>query len=536
MKKIVALTKACMTDNMSLFKYKIKKNGSKAGKMLPVLLAIVCFFSIWSYANLLIDPLSKINMEHVLLTMFVLTTALVTFVEGIYKSGNLLFNCKDDDMLLSLPIKKHTILFVRIFKFYVFEVLYNALIMLPAMCVYARYVKVGISFYAVSILGLLLLPVIPIVISCILGTIISASSAKFKYKNIAQIIFTLFVLIGVMFISLNIQKITQQLSSGAVYLNNTITKFYYPASAYVKLVTNFNFMDLLIFIGINVLIFAITLFILSKVYFKINSSLKIQKKHTKNKEYVIKTNSVTTSIIKKELNKFISSPVFVINAGFGLVLYVVGVIIICLKFDALANGIASSGMDISIEQLKSYMPVVLFGLICFASLTSSITSSMISLEGKTFSILKSLPVKPFKIINSKILTAVIIMLPFILVGDLIVFIRFKFNIFEILILLLVSIVLPLIAETIGILANLKYPKMDAENDTEVVKQSASSTVATLVGFILVGISILALVKCVQFAVPVSIILVAGLAVYSLLYIGLLMYLNKNGVKQFNEIN
>ena len=49
----------------------------------------------------------------------------------------------------------------------------------------------------------------------------------------------------------------------------------------------------------------------------------------------------------------------------------------------------------------------------------SITSSMISLEGKTFSILKSLPVKPYTIIKSKILTAVLIMIPCILIGDII---------------------------------------------------------------------------------------------------------------------
>ena len=190
MKKIISLIKACMSDNMSLFKIKTKNQNRFTKAIFAAVIAIICFLAILSYANMFIEPLIKVNLEFVLLTLFVCITSIVTLVEGIYKSSNLLFNCKDDDMLLSLPIKKSTVLFIRIFKFYIFELIYNSLFLLPAMVIYAYYVRVGITYYLVSIIALILLPIIPILVSCIIGGVISESSSRFKLKSIAQIVIT----------------------------------------------------------------------------------------------------------------------------------------------------------------------------------------------------------------------------------------------------------------------------------------------------------------------------------------------------------
>lgn len=536
MKKLVSLIKACMTENMSLFKIKNKSQSTTSKRLLPIVIAALFFFYVWSYANMIMEPLVSVHMEVVLLTLFILLTSILTLIEGIYKSGNLLFNCKDDNLLLSLPIKKSTVLFIRIFKFYVFEVLYNSIFLLPAILVYVRYVNVTGTFYLVSLLALLLLPIIPVVISCIIGGIISFSSSKFKFKNIAQIVFTMIFLLLVFYMAFNLENLIANIAQNAASINDGITKLYYPAGAYIKLITDFNILDLSLYIAVHIGAFALTVLLLSKTYFKINSRVKTVKTSSNNIGYRINAKSPMKALIKKELNRFATSPVFVTNAAFGLVLFIAGCILACIKFDNLGELLANQDMEFSIEQLKEYISAILFGFICFASLMSSITSSMISLEGKTFNILKSLPVKPSTVIISKILTAVLVMLPFILIGDLIVFIRFGFNILEIIMILLASIVLPLVSETIGILINLKYPKMDAENDTEVVKQSISSMIAVFTGMILTGLTILGLAVGITSGASVDIVIATGLFAYTLICAILLAYLNKKGAKEFNKIN
>ena len=96
--------------------------------------------------------------------------------------------------------------------------------------------------------------------------------------------------------------------------------------------------------------------------------------------------------------------------------------------------------------------------------------------------------------------------------------------------------MPLFSETIGIIVNLKYPKMDAENDTEVVKQSMSSGIAVFIGMILTGLTIFLIAKGIEGNISIDSIMTLGLGIYLILLIILLAYLKRVAVKEFNKIN
>ena len=184
MKKLFSLVRTCLKDNMSIFKIKSK---SKRDKYLPFVLAFALMFSFYANAEMLMEPLEEAHMEFVVITIFILGTTVLTFMEGIYKSSGLLFNCKDDSLLLTLPIKKSTVFFVRIFKFYVFELIFNTLFLLPSIVCYAVHVNPNIGYYFISLLAIILLPIIPVVLSTIIGVIISFLSSKFKSLSLVFI-------------------------------------------------------------------------------------------------------------------------------------------------------------------------------------------------------------------------------------------------------------------------------------------------------------------------------------------------------------
>lgn len=536
MKKLRSLLKACLSSDMQLFVISNKsKDGKKKSKALPII--IYCFLALcmFSYANMFMDPLKETHLEYVVLSLFIFGTFVFTLIEGIYKTGNLLFNCKDDNLLLSLPIKKSTVLFVRIFKFYLFELLYNSVFIIPGMIAYACNCDVGVSFYVVSLFMILLLPAIPVVISCIIGAITSGLASRFKYKNLVQIIITSIFFCFLMYVSFNLNNIIKNIASNATSLNDIITKIYYPAGAYVNMVLDFKITDLLIFIGINVGLIAFITFVLSKVYFKINTRVKSVKGSSSNKPAVIKTRKPMSALIRKELRKFTSSPVFITNAGIGLVFYLILCISVCVKFDLFASMFSNQGLKITEEQVRNLIPIVTFGLICFASFLTSITSSMISLEGRSFNILKSLPIEPAKVILAKVITAVSVMIPCIITGVIIIFIFYDITIIQLLMLLAASIILPLVSELIGIIMNLKYPKMDAQTDAEVVKQSTSATVSVFIGMGLLGLSIFGLIYLRE-PLGENLCLLTLLGAFTIILIGLLFYMKKKSVKEFNSIN
>jgi len=110
-----------------------------------------------------------------------------------------------------------------------------------------------------------------------------------------------------------------------------------------------------------------------------------------------------------------------------------------------------------------------------------ITATMISLEGKAFNQLKSMPISGLKVIMSKVLAAMLLIVPITALGSIVMAIRFQFGILETILVLVAVVVMPLATELIGILIDLKYARFNAENDAVVVKQSAGVMVATFLG-------------------------------------------------------
>ena len=539
MKKLYSLIKACMTSDMNIFKIKQKQTNKKSGTALLLFISFCFMFSIWTYANMFFEKMAPMHLQSIVLSLFVFFISILTIWEGIYKAGPLLFNCKDDQLLLSLPIKKSTVLFIRIFKFYVFELIFNSLFIIPLIIAYTRWAdSITWAFYLTSVIMLFILPIIPIVLSCIIGTITSALSSRFKFKNLTQIVTSTIILLIIFYLSFNLEGFFTYLAKHAKSLNDLITKIYYPAGVYAKLATEFNVVDLLVFVGINILIFTIAVLILSKFYFKINSRLKkvTTTKKTSINKLSIKRNSVTKALIKKEFNTFFKTPVFIVNAGFGLVLFIMMAIVVSIKFDSAVEVLSDpEKFNLSKDLIINNTSIIVFLLIAMAGFMTSITNSVISLEGKNINILKSLPVKAKTILMSKIYSSLIITTPPILIGDIILFIRFKLGILEMILLLLLSVLIPLVSHFIGIIVNLKYPKLDWENQAEVVKQSTSSFVAVMIGMILLVISAFTVLNLVEI-LPSTIILLLVAIVFIIINYVLYLYLKKKGSKEFNKLS
>ena len=147
MKKIISLIKVAMTDNMNIFKINTKNDSKAAKVVLPLFLAAIIMGTFFGYSMSLITALKDQHNEYIVLTIFGAAVSFLTLWEGIYKSPNLLFKCKDDDLLFSLPIERRTVLFLRIFKFYLFEILFNGLFFLPSVIAYAVAVNPHFSFF-----------------------------------------------------------------------------------------------------------------------------------------------------------------------------------------------------------------------------------------------------------------------------------------------------------------------------------------------------------------------------------------------------
>ena len=83
--------------------------------------------------------------------------------------------------------------------------------------------------------------------------------------------------------------------------------------------------------------------------------------------------------------------------------------------------------------------------------------------------------------------------------------------------------------------NLKYPKLDFENSSEVVKQSTSSFLSVMIGMLLLIGSVLLISKLIELINPVPLLLIF-FGLYIILDIILYLYLIKVSVKRFDELS
>ena len=252
----------------------------------------------------------------------------------------------------------------------------------------------------------------------------------------------------------------------------------------MNLATDFNIWQYLLFVAINLAVIVVAVLLIGKFYFQTINRMNIVKRGA-NKEVKYKSarHSQTSAMVRKELTKYFNTPVLLTNTAMGLVLFVVVVGALCFNYDGLVASLTSSleNFPLTADEIRSFMPGIAFGLVAFASLMTFITATMISLERKSFNLLKSMPISGKKIIMTKVLTAMLLIVPVTLLGAVVMAIRFQFGIIDTLLVIVGVIALPLVTELIGILIDLKYARFDAETDAVVVKQSAGMMVATFLG-------------------------------------------------------
>lgn len=347
-----------------------------------------------------------------------------------------------------------------------------------------------------------------------------------------QTLLSSLIFLFIFFVSMNADDFIKNIASKAESINDLLTSIYYPIGAYINLITKFKLLDLIKLLLINIIPFLLFILIGSKYYFKIIFSSKenVKTKNKLKKGLIIKQKPIV-SLVKKELKRYFSSVVYMFNTSFGLILAVIVPIILGIKGqDVFDDFLAGCGVSSDLS-----LSVIFYFFILFVGAMTSISSSSISLEGKTINITKSLPISEKMILQSKILTCFAIELPFIMFSDVLFFIMFKPSLSYIILIIILSFVVILLTSCIGLVANLKYPKMNASNDTEVVKQSMSSMIGVFSGM---GILIGSIFLVTYLSDKFSILTLLSAHVTSLFIISIILYLYliKYGTIEYRKIN
>ena len=498
-------------------------------------LTLVLMSSIYSYG--LAEVLKPMGQLQLLLLFAVIISSIVIVFTYIYKAPGVLFSAKDYELLSSLPIKNSTILCSKLMEMMIINYIFTSLIMVPVSIVY--FISSGNTswtFFLVMLIGLIFIPMIPVVLASIIAMIIYYISSKFKHKNAMSIIIGLSAVMLILYASIRMNDIINYFMLNSESIVEGFGKVYPPAQYLAEAMVDFNLVSLVKFIAVSIIPFSIFIAAFSKIFSKINKLLNENYRKSNYKLGQLKTSSQLSALTKGELRLYFSIRIYVMDTIVGM-LIVLGVAVLSLfkgsEFITSILVVPEISTMLGAEKLSALIACGTLIITIFGIGLTCTTISSISLEGTNLWIKKTLPVSEKEIFKAKIISNLILTIPAAILSNIIFYMALKFDVIYLMLNIIITIVFSVLNAVLGLLINVYFPKLDWANPTVVVKQSVAVFIGLVVTFASIALPIAAflLLKVENILMFLSFLAIIFLA---LLFITWNILMTK-GVKQFKML-
>jgi len=384
----------------------------------------------------------------------------------IFSAQAQLFNARDNELLLSLPIRPSAILTARILTLLVVEFVFEALVTLPALFVWVRAghaSALGIVFF---IIGFLMLPLLSLAIACLLAWILTIATARLRRKNIVTLAISVAFFGAYFWFFGSVQRIIINLLENGVEIAAAFQRALPPMYFYGKAVADSSPVDGLLMVLCCLVPFALIIALLSINFIKV-ATTKRGAKRVEYHEQAAVARSAVAALNRKEFAHFWSNPMLVTNMSIGSLMMLVCGVAAIIKHDMLLQMFAQLS-----EQLPNVTPTILLCLpLAFCAATNCASASLVSLEGRSLWIVRSLPIKARDALMAKLLFHLQIgVIPSLIASVLAAFALKVTNPAELLVIILLPILLTVLMGECGLMLNLMLPRFDWLNEVQPAKQ------------------------------------------------------------------
>ena len=524
-----ALLKKQLLETLAFFT--MGKEGKRRSPMAVAgfaLLMAYCLFAggfmFWGVAKSFCEAFALNGYAWLYFAMMGTMATGVGLVGGMFIAKAKLYDAKDNELLLAMPIPSKYILFSRAFSLYAFILLFQALVLVPTLLVY--FITVGFSALTLlfGVLSIFALTLGTTALCCLLGFLIAWLTSRLPMKNLTTIILTVGFLIGYFLL---VSKITEGLTylvANGDKVSRVMETALFPFSAFGKGVAG-KPLFFLAFLGIFGALFALVYLLLSRTYLRIATRNRGERK-AKYKGTVGVKRSAKTALLKKELLRFIKSPVYVLNASMGTI---IAVIFALFSLVDGTNGLFTADAFLG-DNL--FLMTVIFA--CAFTGMNTITACSVSLEGDSIWVARSLPVSAWETLKAKLTLHLLVSgVPLLFVG-LLLGIGVGLGVWYILLLLLASAVCSFFFGVFGLMLNLKFPNLKWTNETVAVKQGIATMLAMFGGWGIMLLPVLLHFAIGEYFVAWAYVLL-WLGVLACAGAGLIVWLKKRGARIFEAL-
>lgn len=513
-----------------------EKKGNSKGKLALVgILTIyiigcfgVLFFNLFSGAY---TALTGIGMEWLYFGVMGLMIFALCFVGSVFVTQQQIFEAKDNDLLLSMPVPVRNILVSRLLSIVLLNYIYELLIAGPGVAVYLYKGSVNPVGLFFALVTFLILPLLVMTCSVLFGWIIALIDAKIGGKNLIMMILTLLLMLVYLLLCFQLQEYMEKLIAAGEAIGEAIQKALPPFYHMGIAISEGSIMSFAFFLLLCFLPFGAVYLALSKSFIKIATANKGRKRAVY-KAGGLKSVSVKQALFLKDLRHFAGNPLYIFNAAFGLLVMPLGAAYLFFKAEDMQALFRNLELVTGMENMTGC--ALSLGFALMASMTV-ISAPMISIEAKTLWISKALPVQTKDVIFAKANVHIAVSLPFILISVLPLEFVYDLTLFGRIILVVFPIVTTVFGAYMGLALNLLYPKFDWLNEMDAIKQGLAPTLAIFIATLSIVFPALIYMLLVKNHMSVQAYMGAAAVIFVLISLSLNRYLAKKGVALFEAL-
>lgn len=149
--------------------------------VLFILLMIFAIGGMFCYMSYSMRPLITYGMSWLYFAIMGATAALFGVFGSVFNTYSSLYDAKDNDLLLSMPIPVRDIMAARLIGVYLMGLMYSGVVVIPAVGVYFITAHPGISGITAVIMAVMV-TVLVLILSCILGWVVAKIAVKLKTR------------------------------------------------------------------------------------------------------------------------------------------------------------------------------------------------------------------------------------------------------------------------------------------------------------------------------------------------------------------
>lgn len=441
-----------------------RSNGKKIGYWL-VLLMLFGYLAAMFYfvADWLGAPMTQVGLDWFFMALMSLMAVALGVFGSVFNTYSSVYLAKDNEALLSMPIKPNLLLVARLIAVYIMGLVYMAIVYIPAMIIEMQNTGFSVSVFLGMLAVMFALSLVVLVLSALLGWVVAMLSVHLKGKSFITVFISLVFIAAYYYFYVKVAGSLSELIKNLLFVGQKVEENGYLIYQ-LGMAAMGDAKGIAIWLSISIAAMFVTYFLLARSFTKIMTMKKGEKKQAYQASQIV-VRSVERAVFKKEMQRFTSSAGYMLNCGLGSVFMIAAGVGILMKSSSVTQAFALMGVE------EGTLALMVTAATCLMATMNDITAPCISMEGKHLWILQTLPVSTWQVLKAKLKVHLVVTLPPVWFCAGCMGWAFKLDTIGFIWMMALSTLFVFFSAMNGLVIGLKFPNLHWTNETAALKQS-----------------------------------------------------------------